>query len=118
MAELDVVRCMIEAIDDARRYVQKCVEMGDTPGEDIPDDFVEQAALGVLRGEPMWQLDHATTEHAEQYTSGAMLVRNSAPEVERVYPLEQWIPDQQQHGGRIFKRRVIVVEGWTEVPRG
>jgi len=58
------------------------------------------------------------TEHAEQYTSGAMLVRNSALEVERVYPLEQWVPDQQQHGGRIFKRRVIVVDDWTEVPRG
>lgn len=57
------------------------------------------------------------TEHAERYTSGAMLVRNSASEVERVYPLEQWIPDQQAHGGRIFKRRVIVVEGWTEIPR-
>ncbi|EOD66885.1 hypothetical protein [Amycolatopsis vancoresmycina] len=57
------------------------------------------------------------TEHAEQYTSGAMLVRNPAPEVERVYPLTQWIQDQQRHGGRIFKRRVIVVDDWTEVPR-
>lgn len=55
-------------------------------------------------------------EHAEQYTSGAMLVRY--PEIEHVYPLAEWITDQQRHGGRIFKRRVIVVDDWTEVPRG
>jgi hypothetical protein len=58
------------------------------------------------------------TEHAEQFTSGAMLVRNPAAEVERVYPLDQWIKDQQRNGGRIWRRRIQVIEDWVEVPRG
>lgn len=62
--------------------------------------------------------DEIVTEHAEQYTSGAMLVRNPAPQVERVYPLAQWIVDQQDHGGKVYRRRIVVVDDWTEVPRG
>lgn len=118
MAELDVIRCMIEAVDDARRYVQKCVEMGDTPGEDFPDDFVEQAALNAVRGEPFWQLDHATVEHAIEMSGGGMHVRADYDGRERVYPLAEWIEHHQRDGGRVHKRRIIVVEDWTEVPRG
>lgn len=51
MDELALVRSVITAVDDARRYVAKCREMED---EDIPDDFIENAVLAALRGEPYW----------------------------------------------------------------
>lgn len=57
-------------------------------------------------------------EHAIGMAGGSMQIRPTYPEVERVYPLAEWIPDHQRGGGKVFKRRVIVVDDWTEVPRG
>ena len=57
------------------------------------------------------------TEHAVRMSGGAMEVRN--PDSERIYPLREWIKAMQDvHCTRVFKRRVIVVDDWTEVPRG
>lgn len=60
----------------------------------------------------------STTEHAVRMSGGGMHVRTSDPEVERIYPLAEWIATRQRDGDKIFRRRVIVVEDWTEVPRG
>jgi hypothetical protein len=56
------------------------------------------------------------TEHATEMTSGEMRVRCADPAVQRVYPLAQWIKDQQQER-KVYRRRVIVVEDWVEVPK-
>jgi hypothetical protein len=56
------------------------------------------------------------TEHAVEMSGGGMHVRWDDPEMERIYPLAQWIPDQQRHGGHVWRRRIIVVEDWSEVP--
>ena len=58
--------------------------------------------------------DPILIEHAIDMTSG-MLVRTSG--LERVYPLAEWIKDQQHHGGRVWRRRIVIVEEWVEVPR-
>lgn len=55
-------------------------------------------------------------EHAIGMSGGSMQVRNDHPEIERIYPLAKWIPDHQRHGGKVYTRRVIVVDDWTEVP--
>ncbi len=52
--------------------------------------------------------------------TGAVAAPGSAANYCSAYPndpLDQWIPDKQQFGGRIFKRTVVGVEGWAEVPR-
>jgi hypothetical protein len=59
-----------------------------------------------------------TTEHAIEMSGGGMQVRNSDPLIEKIYPLAQWIPHYQRDGGKVWTRRVIVVEDWTEVPSG
>lgn len=56
-------------------------------------------------------------EHAEGYRSGSMLVRPDDAHTERVWPLTEWIPDKQEHGGRVYRRTIVVVEDWREVPR-
>jgi hypothetical protein len=56
------------------------------------------------------------TEHAVEMSGGGMHVRWDDPEMERIYPLAQWIPAQQRHGGHVWRRRIIVVEDWSEVP--
>lgn len=53
------------------------------------------------------------TEHAVEMTGGGMHVR--AEGLERVYPLDQWVADRQRQGARVRRRRVIVIEDWTEV---
>lgn len=55
------------------------------------------------------------TEHAVRMSGGAMEVRN--PDSEPIYPLQEWIPAMQTvHRTRVYKRRIIVVDDWTEVP--
>ena len=58
------------------------------------------------------------TEHAIEMSGGSMQIRADYDGRERVYPLAQWIPDHQRDGGKVYKRRVIVVDDWTEVPHG
>lgn len=45
-----------------------------------------------------------------------MAVRPNDPEVEQVYPLTEWITHKQRDGGRVYQRRIIIVEDWIEVP--
>lgn len=56
-----------------------------------------------------------TTEHAQQFASGSMLVRNPHPDIERIYPVADWIRDEQRNGGKIYRRRIVVLEDWTEI---
>lgn len=56
-------------------------------------------------------------EHGLLMRSGGMQVRSDDPEIEDAYPLERWIPNQQKFGGKVYTRKVIVVEDWTEVPK-
>jgi len=53
-------------------------------------------------------------EYAQEYPS-SMLVRSDDPELERVYPRVLWTMHVRKNGGRVWKRKVIVVEEWTEV---
>jgi hypothetical protein len=55
-------------------------------------------------------------EHAIEMSSGAMQVRYEDPEIERIYPLADWIKAQQRFGGKVWRRTVIVVEDWHEMP--
>ncbi len=56
-----------------------------------------------------------TTEHALKMSGGGMHVRPTG--LERVYPLGEWIVDAQRVGYQVYRRRIIVVDDWTEVPR-
>lgn len=55
-------------------------------------------------------------EHAIQMSSGAMQVRFDDPEIERIFPLADWIKSEQRFGGKVYRRVVVVVEDWEEVP--
>lgn len=56
------------------------------------------------------------TEHAVALVAGGMQVRSAGPDIERVYPLDVWIEHQQRHGSKVYRRTVIVVSDWEEVP--
>ncbi len=60
--------------------------------------------------------DEPVVEHAIQMSGGGMHVRNQDPEIERIFPLADWIVSHQRFGGKVYRRTVIVVEDWTEVP--
>jgi hypothetical protein len=55
-------------------------------------------------------------EHAIRMSGGAMQVRNDHEQIEAIYPLARWIPDHQRGGGKVYRRTVIVVKDWHEVP--
>jgi len=49
-------------------------------------------------------------------SGGGYHVWNTEPYIEEIYPLAQKIKAGQRFGGKVYRRRVIVVEDWTEVP--
>jgi hypothetical protein len=57
-------------------------------------------------------------EHAILYSGGSMLVRPNDPGVEAVWPLADWIRAHRRNGGRVYRRRVVVVEDWQEMGDG
>ena len=57
-----------------------------------------------------------TTEHAEQMSGGGYHVWNTEPYIERIYPLALRIKAGQRFGGKVYTRKIIVLEEWTEVP--
>jgi len=44
-----------------------------------------------------------------------MHVRNDDPEVERIYPLAEWLPAARRFGGHVYRRRIVILEDWEEV---
>lgn len=55
-------------------------------------------------------------EHGLLMSGGGVHVR--ADDIEHVYPLADWIEHHKRQGAQVMCRRVIVVEDWSEVPRG
>lgn len=56
-----------------------------------------------------------SVEYGLLMAGGGMQVRNPHPDVERIYPLVEWIRNEQQNGAKVYRRRVVVIEDWTEV---
>ena len=58
------------------------------------------------------------TEYALIRKGGEYEVWNTAPYVEAAWPLAKKIEDYQRYqGAKVYRRRVIVIEDWTEVDR-
>lgn len=53
-------------------------------------------------------------EYGHLMSGGSVQVWNLTPELLDVYPLDKRIEHGKQHGGRVLRRRVIVVDGWEE----
>lgn len=60
----------------------------------------------------------AATETAVMMSGGGMHVRfgEDDEELERIYPLEQYIANMQRRGTTVYQRRILTVEDWHEVP--
>lgn len=54
------------------------------------------------------------TEYGEELTSGGYQTWNTEPYIEKIYPLAEKIEAHRKHG-KVYRRRIIVVENWTEV---
>lgn len=82
---------------------------------EIPDLTAElDAAEAIVMGDATGPV---VTEHAQLMSGGGYHVWNTEPYIEEIYPLAKKIEHGQRFGGRVYRRRVIVVEDWVEVPR-
>jgi hypothetical protein len=61
--------------------------------------------------------DKSIVEHAIQMSGGGMHVRNDNPQLEDIYPVAGWIEHNQRFGRKVYQRRILVIEDWTEVPK-
>jgi hypothetical protein len=60
-------------------------------------------------------MDDVVTEYGEELTSGGYQTWNTEPYIERIYPLAEKIEAVTRLRGKVYRRRIIVVEDWTEV---
>lgn len=79
-------------------------------------DVVTDSVTGEVLGYVWSAASSERTEHGILMPSGGVHVRNGDAEFEEIYPLDRWIVNQQRFGGKVLRRRIIVVEDWTEVP--
>jgi hypothetical protein len=94
-----------------------------TPGQAaaVADLAVLADTVNRLGGHLATLRDHdgeVVTEYATGMSGGGMNVRPDDPEIERAYPLDVWIEHRQRDGGRVYQRRIVVIDDWEEVPRG
>jgi hypothetical protein len=54
-------------------------------------------------------------EYGTLFGSGDVKVWDLSPELVEIYPLAKRIEHGKRHGGRVLRRRVIVVDEWEEV---
>jgi hypothetical protein len=55
-------------------------------------------------------------EYAARTVDGELEIRSSRGE-SPMYPAAQWTRDQQALGARVQRRRIIVLDDWSDLPR-
>lgn len=55
-------------------------------------------------------------EYGHLMSGGSVQVWDLAPELLDIYPLENRIEHGKRNGGRVLRRRIIVVDEWEETP--
>ena len=78
----------------------------DDLGEPIQRAWV--AAVTAIAGGPVEEYGHL-------FGSGDVKVWDLSPELVEIYPLDKRIEYGKRHGGRVLRRRVIVVDEWEEI---
>jgi hypothetical protein len=66
-------------------------------------------------GAPTDQGKHGTWEYGQLYSGGGYLTFNPSPEVEKIWPLADRLRAGMQHGGRVYRRAIIVLSDWEEI---
>jgi hypothetical protein len=54
------------------------------------------------------------TEYGQLMSGGGYQLFNQASHIEDIYPLADRIKAGRRHGGKVFRRRVLVLEDWEE----
>lgn len=54
-------------------------------------------------------------EYGQLFSGGGFLTFNESPEVEAIFPLADRLRAGMQHGGHVYRRRVVVVSDWEEI---
>jgi hypothetical protein len=75
---------------------------------EVAEQVVTQVLGAALAG-------RTVDEYAVQMSGGGMHVRVSDPQVERIYPLADWLKHSSRNGTRVWRRCAVVVEDWHEV---
>lgn len=88
----------------------------------MTDEHVAAALEGIQENPVVQAYERAyarqggpQTEYALLMAGGGMQVRNPHPDVERIYPVAEWIRNERENGAKVYRRRVVVIEDWTEV---
>lgn len=98
--ENDEVRTILAALADAKLLVT------------VEERRLMDALLARPRGETV-------TEYGTRYTGGGVLVwPTDTPELVRIFPLADRIEAGQRNGGKVVRRRVIVVDDWVTLRKG
>jgi hypothetical protein len=60
----------------------------------------------------------AVLEYGQRYSSGGYLTFNQHPEILRIFPLAEQIAAGQMGGGKVGRRRILVLDDWKCLRKG
>jgi hypothetical protein len=78
-------------------------------------DKMMRAKLAEVEAAVRAKMGAVVTEYGQIRKSGDAVVWDTEPYIEEVRPLAKRIENTLRMGGEVYRRRVIVVEDWTEV---
>jgi hypothetical protein len=53
-------------------------------------------------------------EYGQLMSAGSVQVWDLSPEMLDIYPLDRRIEHGKRHGGRVLRRRIIIIDDWEE----
>jgi hypothetical protein len=59
--------------------------------------------------------DGPVDEYGTRMSGGGYQTWDTSPELEAIYPLAKHIKNTRRDGGKVYRRRIIVIDDWTEV---
>lgn len=95
----------------------KTVNGGGYTAGHLADVIIDERAFA---GVDVAETDAATgvaDEYGTRLTSGGYQTWNTEPRILERYPLAERIELERRHG-KVWRRRIIVVEDWAELPAG
>ena len=103
----------LREVDRANNAWREIVDQWERGHQDdvLPYTAQLEGEIAALKAEAA-ESPEPVTEYGQQMSGGGFHVRVNDPAVDQVYPLADWI---KHHVGNCWRRRVVVVEDWTEV---
>lgn len=110
-------RDLFESVTGDRLEVHFGLEPGPANAEKVKRDLLVDEYFDTMKDLPPVETHTGTpvVEYAMRMVGGGVQTFPDSDEVEEVYPLGKRLFHHMQYGGKVYRRRYLLIEDWSEV---